>query len=66
MVKISTNSTSVYWRTSTYSSGNGSSQCVEAANKEGYAFVRDSKVRSGPMHLFDASAWTSLLEALKR
>jgi hypothetical protein len=50
---------------STYSGGNGSSQCVEAAVLNGLAAVRDSKANVGPAHLFEPAAWADFLNALK-
>ncbi|MFE3202616.1 DUF397 domain-containing protein [Embleya sp. NPDC059237] len=53
------------WHKSTYSSGNGSSQCVEAAVVNGWAAIRDSKSSCGPAHLFEPGAWAALLESLR-
>ncbi|MFJ6197752.1 DUF397 domain-containing protein [Micromonospora sp. NPDC092111] len=50
------------WRTSSRSSGNGN--CVEVAADGGRIAVRDSKDRGGPALVFPPSAWTAFVTGL--
>ena len=51
------------WRKSTYSGGNGS--CVEIANLDTAAAVRDSKDPNGPKLIFAADEWRSFADSIK-
>lgn len=51
------------WRKSTYSGGNGS--CVEIANLDTAAAVRDSKDPNGPKLIFTAGEWRSFVDGIK-
>jgi hypothetical protein len=51
--------TSVRWRKSSYSSGNG--QCVEVALTQGVMAIRDSKNPAGPALVVTADAWTAFV-----
>ncbi|NJP45060.1 DUF397 domain-containing protein [Actinacidiphila epipremni] len=51
--------TSVEWRTSSYSGGNG--QCVEVASAAEAVAIRDSKDREGPALTFTAEAWGAFI-----
>jgi hypothetical protein len=53
------------WRKSSHSGGVENS-CVEAAPIGHHTGVRDSKVPSGPAHLFTSTAWTSLVDTIKK
>jgi len=55
----------VGWRKASYSGG-GQNSCVEVGAVGGGAGVRDSKVSSGPVHLFTSAAWNALTEAVKK
>ena len=50
-----------HWRKSSYSGGNGGTDCVEVAASS----VRDSK-NPGPVLTFPSSGWKSFLAAVKR
>ena len=50
----------LHWRKSSYSGGNGGTDCVEVAASS----VRDSK-NPGPVLTFPASQWKSFLATLK-
>lgn len=52
------------WRKSTFSSANGSGECVEVSLAHD-AFVRDSKNASGGVLAFSAQAWHALVGQLK-
>jgi hypothetical protein len=51
--------TSVQWRKSSYSSGNG--QCIEVALAQGVMAIRDSKDPAGPALVVTADAWTAFV-----
>lgn len=51
------------WRKSTFSSGNGSGECVEVS-LAGDALVRDSKNAGGDVLAFSTPAWRSLVSWL--
>ena len=54
------------WRKSSYS-GNGGSDCVEAAsNLTGFVLVRDSKDREGPRLAPSDQAWSAFVEGIKQ
>ncbi|MFK0295143.1 DUF397 domain-containing protein [Streptomyces sp. NPDC090442] len=55
--------TSVKWRKSTYSSGNG--QCVEAAFLREAVATRDSKNPQGPALVFPAEGWLAFVSVIK-
>ncbi|MEW2291832.1 DUF397 domain-containing protein [Streptomyces sp. NPDC006743] len=55
---------SVAWRKSSYSNDEGG-DCVEVADVPAFVPVRDSKNPTGPVLLFQRSAWTPFLSALK-
>ncbi|MGG2461665.1 DUF397 domain-containing protein [Streptomyces sp. RGM 3693] len=61
--------TEATWFKSSYS-GTDQSQCVEAADLTGTAYVaiavRDSKYPQGPALLFSASDWSSFVSAVGR
>jgi uncharacterized protein DUF397 len=50
----------VVWRKSSFSGGNGGTDCVEIALPPESAALRDSKNR-GPMLVVPRAGWTSLL-----
>lgn len=54
------------WRKSTYSACNGN--CVEVAElRPGLIGVRDTKdAGRGPVMVFEAAAWSSFLESVKK
>jgi len=57
--------TTMNWRKSTYSSGNGG-ECVEVADHVNRVLVRDTKDRSGPVLRFTPSAWRRFADRVKR
>ncbi|WP_405101746.1 DUF397 domain-containing protein [Micromonospora sp. NBC_01412] len=56
--------TSVVWRKSTRSDGNGGA-CVEVADLRDGVAVRDSKDPNGPVLAFDANGWHGFIDSLK-
>jgi hypothetical protein len=57
--------TTMNWRKSTYSSGNGG-ECVEVADYVNRVLVRDTKDRRGPVLRFTPSAWRRFADRVKR
>ncbi len=55
----------VVWRKSSFSGGNGGTECVEVALPPQTAAIRDSK-HPGPFLLVRRSAWSSLLDSIQR
>ncbi|PZT75398.1 MULTISPECIES: DUF397 domain-containing protein [unclassified Streptomyces] len=55
--------TSLVWRASSYSSGNG--QCVEVTTVGGTVPVRDSKVTSGPVLVFGVDTWSAFVTGVR-
>lgn len=53
------------WRKSSFSGGNGGTECVEVALPAGGALVRDSKNAAGEALHVTRSAWLSLLGSIK-
>ena len=54
------------WRRSSYSGGNGSSNCVEVArNLPGFVSVRDSKNPDGPALPIARQAWRAFTDQVK-
>lgn len=49
------------WRKSSFSSGGGDDNCVEAALAGTVAALRDSKNPSGPILVIPTSAWQALV-----
>ncbi len=56
----------VVWRMSSFSGGNGGTDCVEVALPPEAAAIRDSKHPTGPVLLVRRSTWRSLLDAIQR
>jgi len=56
--------TSVSWRKSTYSGGNGGN-CIQVAGLPGTVAVRDSKDPDGPALLFTAAEWAAFTARVK-
>ena len=56
--------TSVSWRKSSYSGGNGGN-CIEVADLPGTVAVRDSKDPDGPALLFTAAEWAAFTARVK-
>jgi len=56
--------TSVSWRKSTYSGGNGGN-CIQVAGLPGTVAVRDSKDPDGPVLLFTAAEWAAFTARVK-
>ncbi|WJY39910.1 DUF397 domain-containing protein [Streptomyces sp. P9-2B-2] len=57
--------TTATWRKSSYSNQDGG-QCIEVSDDfPALVPVRDSKAPHGPALLFDASAWSSFVTAVK-
>jgi len=56
--------TSVSWRKSSYSGGNGGN-CIEVADLPGTVAVRDSKDPDGPALLFTAAQWAAFTARVK-
>ena len=56
--------TSVSWRKSTYSGGNGGN-CIQVAGLPGTIAVRDSKDPDGPALLFTAAEWAAFTARVK-
>jgi Domain of unknown function (DUF397) len=54
----------VRWRKSSYS-GNGGSDCVEAAGSGNRVLVRDTKSRSGVILRFSLTAWRRFADQVK-
>ncbi|WP_434594782.1 DUF397 domain-containing protein [Streptomyces sp. A5-4] len=55
----------IHWRKSSYSGG-GEGNCLEVAdNIPGVTPVRDSKTPHGPAVIFNASAWSCFVTAVK-
>ena len=52
------------WRKSSYS-GQGSGNCVEVADADGRAIVRDTKNRSGAVLRVPADAWRRFAREVK-
>lgn len=50
------------WRKSSFSDDQGGA-CVEVAGAAGVAYVRDSKIVSGPQLRLTAAAWGALVSA---
>ena len=55
---------SIQWRKSNHSSGQGG-QCVEVAALSNSVAVRDSKNPSGPKLAFDVTAWREFTHRVK-
>lgn len=53
------------WRRSSFSGGNGGTDCVEVALPPEAAALRDSKARGGLL-LVPRSSWLRLLESIRR
>ncbi|GAA2161533.1 DUF397 domain-containing protein [Actinomadura napierensis] len=53
------------WRTSSYSSGQGT-QCVEVASLHQHIGARDSKDPAGPVLAFALGEWAAFLGDVKR
>ena len=53
------------WQTSTYSQGGGT-QCVEVAGNLPAILIRDSKRRSGGMHVVSRPAWAVFVDGIKQ
>jgi Domain of unknown function (DUF397) len=53
-----------YWRTSSYSSGDGG-QCVEVASGDAIA-IRDSVNRRGPVLMVTAEAWRTFVLSVRQ
>lgn len=53
------------WRRSSFSGGNGGTECVEVALPRGAAVVRDSKDADGAVLHVGRSGWVSLLGAVR-
>jgi hypothetical protein len=49
------------WRKSSFSSGGGDDNCVEAALASTVAALRDSKNPTGPVLVVSSSAWLALI-----
>jgi hypothetical protein len=56
--------TSVSWRKSSYSGGNGGN-CIEVADLPGTVAVRDSKDPDGPALLFTPAEWAAFTARVK-
>ena len=56
--------TSVSWRKSSYSGGNGGN-CIQVAGLPGTIAVRDSKDPDGPALLFTAAEWAAFTARVK-
>lgn len=56
-------SSTLPWKTSSYSTGNGA--CVEVAKTAGGAFFRDTKDRPRGAASVAPAAWTTFLTAVK-
>ena len=56
--------TSVSWRKSSYSGGNGGN-CIQVADLPGTIAVRDSKDPDGPALLFTAAEWAAFTARVK-
>jgi hypothetical protein len=52
---------STQWRKSSFSGGNGNSDCVEVALGPVQAAVRDSKNAAGPRLVFPHEAWRAFI-----
>jgi hypothetical protein len=52
-----------YWRTSSYTGGQGN--CVEVADASRTVMVRDTKDRDGAVLTIPASAWRQFTSSLK-
>ncbi|MEU1268941.1 DUF397 domain-containing protein [Streptomyces sp. NPDC005799] len=55
----------VHWFKSSYSGGSGT-ECVECAQGEGRALLRDSKSAEGPVIALQKQAWDSFVTALRK
>jgi hypothetical protein len=53
------------WRKSSYSSGQGSGNCVEVAAIAGAVAIRDSKDPDGPVHVMRSDAFRVLVRRIK-
>ncbi len=56
--------TSVSWRKSSYSGGNGGN-CIQVADLPGTIAVRDSKDPDGPALLFTPAEWAAFTARVK-
>jgi len=56
--------TSVSWRKSSYSGGNGGN-CIQVADLPGTVAVRDSKDPDGPALLFTPAEWAAFTARVK-
>ncbi|MFE7232575.1 DUF397 domain-containing protein [Streptomyces sp. NPDC057596] len=56
-------STTLPWRTSSYSTGNGA--CVEVAKTAGGALFRDTKDRGIPAAAASSAPWAAFVDAVK-
>lgn len=57
--------TDLNWRKASYSS-NGGGNCVEVADHDSRALVRDTQDRTGPVLAFDPDVWRRFAEQVKR
>lgn len=56
---------SVRWRKSSFSGGNGGG-CVEVANHDGYILVRDTKDHGhGPIHRYTPAEWRAFIAGVR-
>lgn len=53
------------WKKSSRSNGNGGNNCVEVATLDAGVAVRDSKNRSGPALIFNATEWAAFVNSAK-
>lgn len=54
------------WRKSSFSGGNGGTDCVEVALPAEAAALRDSKNRRGPVLVVPRASWARLVERVAR
>jgi hypothetical protein len=62
---MSRNLSTVVWRKSSRSNGNGGANCVEVAVLEAEVAVRDSKDPQGPALVFAAAEWDAFVDFTK-
>lgn len=59
------NCVEAFWKTSTYSNGNGGNNCVEVSGDDDAILVRDSKNPGAPPLTFTIAEWDAFIKGAK-